>query len=440
MDAGKVLLVLGAALAVGCADPCYDDGLAQGGCPEQETDSTTGATAGSASMGSTMGSATMGSATMGSATMGSATLGTATITASGGTDSVSASGGTDTASATATVTVSASGGTDSASATATASASGATETVTATAGETETATASDTEGPADCPELREILVPQTPTIQLVVDQSGSMDEDFGGISRWTAVETTLLDPGNGVVTDLQSYVRFGVSLYTSDDSTCPRVQQLTPQLDAADEIDTFLGAAAPDGETPTGESLPLVTELLLDDVWEGDKVIVLATDGEPDSCSVPRPETDEEIAEVRGLAVSAVEAAYAQGIRTFVISVGTEVGQEHLQALANAGIGAGVGATAPYYTALDAEGLTAAFQTVIAGIRSCSLDLEAELQPEFAPSCSVTINDQTVALDDPNGWTLRDDHTSIALQGESCRQIQEGVVSIEMTCTCETGT
>jgi hypothetical protein len=59
--------------------------------------------------------------------------------------------------------------------------------------------------------------PVTPTVWLVLDGSGSMNEDFGGNgqSRWEALRAALMDPG-GVVETLQHSVRFGMVLYSGN--------------------------------------------------------------------------------------------------------------------------------------------------------------------------------------------------------------------------------
>jgi von Willebrand factor type A domain len=348
----------------GCAKPCFDDGLDQGGCPPLEAD-TTAATE-DASM---TASASMTAPTTTADTTSDPTLGTG---------------------------------------------SG---------------------GHYECPDLEEVLLPQTPTFQLVVDRSGSMDEDFGGVSRWDALVDTLIG-GDGVVTRLQSNIRFGLTLYSNNGMMCPTVDSLGPQLDAADEITTALGATAPNGDTPTGESLVIATQLVVDDPWVGEKIIVLATDGEPDSCAIPDP-MGAEVDEVRGLAVDAVTAAFGQDIRTFVISVGPELAEEHLQALANAGIGAADGdPPAPFWVANDTDALVAAFDAIVAGIRSCEFGLDKPLTAELAPSCTVTVNDMALGYQDANGWDLSDENT-LELIGTACESIQQGVVEVAMSCTCE---
>jgi len=354
---------LGASVGLGataCADPCFDDGLNQGGCPERGTDAAATETDPTAS---------------GGATQGDATDSADTTAGSGGGDAF------------------------------------------------------------ECPELEEVLLPQIPTFQLVIDQSGSMDQDFGGPTRWEAVTETLVGP-DGVVTALQSDIRFGISLYANPDPmNCPQVQSLGPQLDAADEIMALLSTEMPGGDTPTGESLEQITSDLLADDWKGDKVIVLATDGEPDTCAIPEPMTVSETNSVRQVAVDAVTSAFDQGIRTFVISVSTGIAEEHLQDLANAGIGQGAG-DAPYWIANDTDTLIDAFREIVSGLRPCTFPLSKPLLAELAPSCEVTINDAAVPYDDADGWVLPDDST-LELQGGACDSIQQGVVSINLACSCE---
>ncbi len=291
-----------------------------------------------------------------------------------------------------------------------------------------------------CPQLQELLLPTVPTIQLVVDGSGSMDEDFEPmVTRWEAMESSLVG-GDGVVTELQSQIRFGVSLYRNPQMTtgmCPDVTTLTPQLDAADEITALLANTQPAGDTPTGESLVIATQTLLDDMWEGDKVLVLATDGEPDTCENPDAEMGPALKMSRAVATDAVTAAFDAGIRTFVISVGADVAADHLQELANAGLGNQPGdADAPFWVANDTASLVTAFSEIVAGIRPCTFPLSMPLADGLAPTCEVTVNGDAVPYQDANGWDLPDPST-LELAGDSCAQIQTGVATVEMTCACE---
>lgn len=356
-----------ALVVVGCADPCFDDGLAQGGCPERGTDATDGADA--------------------SQTEGASDPTAASMDATTPADDTQGSGGA--------------------------------------------------EG-AECPQLDEVLLPQVPTFQLVVDQSGSMNEDFsGGATRWEAMRTTLVDPGDGVVAQLQSSIRFGLSLYHSTDmgATCPEISSFPPQLDALDEITTILQMEVPEGETPTGESMQQIVSDLAADAWEGEKIIVLTTDGEPDTCAIPDP-MGGDVDTVRQMTVDAVAGAYEMGVRTFVISVGTEIGEDHLQAVANAGVGNDAGdPDAQFWVANDTQALVDAFNAIVDGVRPCDFSLSKPLTADLAPSCDVTVNDASIPYDDPDGWALEDE-TTLELQGDACAALQEGVVTVKLNCTC----
>jgi len=360
----------------GCADPCVDDGLGQGGCPEQpgsdgtQTQADTPSDAGSADADQSA-----------SQEQGSAS-------SDGATGSMSAD-------------------------------------------------ADDTVGAA-CPMLNEVLMPRTPTIHLVVDQSRSMSDDLGGQTRWNALRGALLDPTTGIIPTLQSSIRFGFTLYTGTPTECPQIEGLPPEIDAFAAIAPIYNAARPEAETPTGESLDEATQILIDDPAEGDKYLVLATDGEPDTCAVPTPMNEAEQNVARARALQAVQDAYAAGFQTFIISVGDEIGADHVQDLANAGIGAEDGETAPFYSALDPESLRLAFESIVGDVRGCELTLASAIPNGAAASCVVTLNDNPVPFDDPDGWALPND-TTIELRGSSCATIRSEVVTVAVACTCEPG-
>jgi hypothetical protein len=299
----------------------------------------------------------------------------------------------------------------------------------------ETNDSNDTEG---CPLLDVILVPQTPTMVLLVDQSGSMTEDFGGDTRWNVITNVLIDPNTGIVPQFAAAMRLGLTLYTSMDGNttgmeCPMLTEVAPALDNAGPIEATMSMAVPVLDTPTGESLEAVWQDLDALDVPGRKYILLATDGEPDTCAVPNP------SEGQPEAVAAAQAAFAAGIETFVISVGADVSQAHLQDMANAGQGVQPGdPDAQFYLALDQAALVDAFGDILAGVRSCQLDLDAPLTDADAASCSVEVNGTVVPLGDPNGWQLNTP-TEVELLGTACDALQTGTSSVQMECACGVG-
>jgi len=260
----------------------------------------------------------------------------------------------------------------------------------------------------------------TPTVSLLIDQSGSMDEAFGGRDRWSAVYDTLMSDG-GLVQRLQSEVRFGLDLYTSygGGASCPVLTTTAPSLDNFAAMNQVYAPARPAEDTPTGEALHAVAEVLGDFQEPGPKIIVLGTDGEPDTCAEPNPQNGQP------QAIAAAQRAFEAGIRTFVVSVGDEVGAEHLQDMANAGVGLPVDGPedAPYYVALDADELVAAFENIIGGVTGCVFTMDGEVDPSRAGDGMVALDG--VILEPGTDWRLLDGKT-FEILGAACETIKDG--------------
>ncbi|MEZ4366582.1 MAG: vWA domain-containing protein [Kofleriaceae bacterium] len=271
---------------------------------------------------------------------------------------------------------------------------------------------------ADCPSVNFTADTLIPTVQLVIDRSGSMRTNFGGgLDRWEAVEAALVDPVDGVVTQLQSQVVFGASAYTGL-GTCPAIVS-TPnrQLDNLTEVADLMADNYPpsNGETPTGDSLTvIIADFLANPPAAGSPpIIVLATDGEPDTC-----ENGNDEAGGRDEAIAAAEAAYAAGIRLFILSVGSGISISHQQQMANAGVGEDVlTGTAPYFPADTPAALAAAFETIIGGVLSCQLTLDGEIDPSQASAGTVTLNGTPLTFG--TDWVAVDG-TTIELIGDAC--------------------
>lgn len=275
----------------------------------------------------------------------------------------------------------------------------------------------------DCPGVEVVFEPTTPTVLLLVDQSGSMTEAFPGGDRWGVLYSTLMDPTTGIVASLQSQVRFGFSLFTGDGgANCPQLSQVPIALDNYDAINAVYEPAGPLGETPTGDAITALLPNLIAFNEPGPKAIVLATDGEPDTCRQPNPQNGQ------GEAIQAAQNAFAQGVSLYIISVGNEVGAQHQQDMANAGTGKpldGSQGNSPYYPANDQAALQSAFLEIINGVRSCKLTLNGSVDPEHAGEGHVFVDGNEVPYQDPNGWQLNSP-TEIELLGAACDAIQTG--------------
>jgi hypothetical protein len=282
----------------------------------------------------------------------------------------------------------------------------------------------------------------TPTVVLLIDQSGSMTQAFdNGLDRWQTLVETLTDPGGSLIKKLETSVRFGMSLYTSNDGfgpgpaprECPILTNVDIALGNFANMSALLGNSAngPSGDTPTAESLAAIAAELGDFAEEGPKSIILATDGDPDTCEDPDANDDEGS---KARSVAAVTAAYADGIATHVISVGDEVTASHLKALAVAGTGGDPSAEA--YTALDTEGLVRAFDEIIGSVRSCDFTLQGTVDADDAPRGTVLLDGMALAFGDPNGWVMPDEST-VRLQGEACDLVLADASGISMSFPCD---
>lgn len=277
--------------------------------------------------------------------------------------------------------------------------------------------------------------PQIPTVIILVDQSGSMTERFAGQDRWSAVYDALFATPDGVVLQLQDNVRFGLSLYTSNGGfaggECPLLTEQSVALGNYAALEQLYSDNSPQGDTPTGESIAAVAAELALFSEPGDKAIVLATDGEPDNCTDP----DAHDATSQQISVDAASAAFGQAIRTYVIAVGSDISDAHLQDVANAGTGVTSGPDSPFWKANNKAGLIDAFNTIIEGVRSCVFDLNGTVSEEAKNDGKVSLDGMLLSQDDADGWRLASP-TQVELTGAACDAIKSGDHDIKISFPC----
>ncbi|HTV20217.1 MAG TPA: vWA domain-containing protein, partial [Polyangiaceae bacterium] len=280
----------------------------------------------------------------------------------------------------------------------------------------------------------------TPTVVLLIDRSASMTQAFdNGLDRWETLVQTLTDPQSSLIEKLDTSVRFGMALYSSDDGfgtgptprQCPVLASVDISIGNFDSMSTLLTSNQPRGDTPTAESLEAIVAQLQAFDEDGPKSIILATDGDPDTCEDPDA-NDDDASKARS--VAAVTAAFGAGVSTHVISVGDEVTASHLKALAVAGSGGDDSAEA--FTALDTQGLVDAFTQIIGSVRTCDFTLQGSVAADDAPRGNVVVDGEALVFDDPNGWTMPDEST-VRLQGEACEAIQADATGISMSFPCD---
>jgi hypothetical protein len=274
-----------------------------------------------------------------------------------------------------------------------------------------------------CPSVAVDLAPRTPTVILLVDRSGSMTQDFDDdLDRWDAVQQALADPDEGVVTELQSDVRFGVTLYNSEGGgsvpdECPILHSVAPDFGNAGSISDLFSDYDPSADTPTAESVQAVAAAFPES--DGPRIIVLATDGDPDRCD----DHDAHDEQSQQFSEEAVQGAYESGIETFVLSVGDQVSEPHLQRLANAGQGEPLDTgEQPFYVANDQQELIESLRTILTGARTCEIDVSGSVDLARADEGRVVLNGDQLEYD--VDWRMID-NTTLELLGDACTTFLE---------------
>ncbi|HTE49988.1 MAG TPA: vWA domain-containing protein [Kofleriaceae bacterium] len=276
---------------------------------------------------------------------------------------------------------------------------------------------SDDGGDDDCPAVQVNLTPVVPVVVMLIDQSGSMDEPFGTSDRWESLKDALIgNADDGVMFDLQSQLNMGASLYTSHNGDsggdCPLLQEVGPAINNASAIASLLEDNGPDDDTPTAEAVTAATASF--PASDNPRIMILATDGNPDSCVDPDAHTPE----TQAASETAVQGAFDADITTFVLSVGDDIALDHLQRLANAGQGLDLASgDAQFYLALDPAALVAAFEEIIGGIRTCEIDVDGDVDLDRADEGTVVLNGDT--LEYGTDWNMQDSN-SLILLGDAC--------------------
>ena len=261
-------------------------------------------------------------------------------------------------------------------------------------------------------------MPTTPSVLLVLDDSGSMGQSFSGNnnppSKYDSMRSALTGT-TGVVTALQTKAYFGAALYGCQGGNNVLINPIARALNTASTIDAYLNVNSPNGNTPTARALDeaVQTFTATPPPAGSPPVIVLATDGLPNHCN-------DSSFDGRDESVAAAAAAYAANVPVYVLAIGTN--SQHFQDLANAGQGhMGAQPDVAYYPVTSAAQLQSAFQTIINGVISCDLTLTSSIDATQASQGTVTINGASLVYG--TDWTLVNGNT-IHVVGQACTMLK----------------
>jgi hypothetical protein len=283
------------------------------------------------------------------------------------------------------------------------------------------------------------------TVLLLIDQSQSMSIPFGDGTRWSVLRDAIIDPDVGLLASLDPNARIGLMLYTgrggfSNSLGCPLITQVGAEFDNVEAVRETYRAAGPQrgGDTPTGESITQAALALRRVSSDAPRYILLATDGEPDTCAQPKP------SEGLPLALEAARGAFAQGIRVFVLGVSDGLDAWRVQQLANAGAGKdpnlvyGVDADAerPFSASTEPRELAGQLRGIIGDVRRCTIELGTSVGTERVFEGRLVLDGQPLESDRRNGWTFVDDDT-LRLNGAACDQVLADGERLEVRFPCE---
>lgn len=287
-----------------------------------------------------------------------------------------------------------------------------------------------------------------PNIMFLVDQSGSMPADFGGgLNRWEAAHAAITE----IIAETDTIVRYGLTTYQSQDggatpAECPIFDtQVDFAMDNSTSINMSYPASFPGGEdTPTGDAIDVLLDIIQADPppAEGPTIIVLATDGEPDSCETPDPNPTPG---ARAEAVSASANAHNAGVDVLALWVGelsdTDT-EAHIQEVANVGVGLAANGSqgdAPFWVGTNPQDLEDEFREIIAASISCDIQMDKRFDDKDQacndPASDVQLNG--VPLSCPSEWRVKpgvDD--VIELVGSACDTFKSGDVTFSAEFPC----
>lgn len=307
-----------------------------------------------------------------------------------------------------------------------------------------------------CPSAHVTAKAVTPTVELLLDQSGSMDANYGNSTRWLAMQNALLDANNGVVKQLQGKVAFGATLFSSnsDDTKDPHVGINCPTLHHAVNAGDprvlnnlaaiqklFVDNSKTVDDTPTAESINAIVadfKAHPPTIAGSPPIIVLATDGLPDTCADADPTNQTRQDAANAVTVKAAQDAYKAGIKIFYLFIGNDAAGNHPQQMANAGAGLDPATgKAKFYVATDPAGLSTAFNEIVGGVLTCDLSLNGQVSTQAAPNGTVTLNNTVLTFG--TDWNISGDGLTLHILGRACDTLKATPnATVDATFACGT--
>jgi hypothetical protein len=294
----------------------------------------------------------------------------------------------------------------------------------------------------NCREVMQPLAKLPPDILLILDASGSMNDDVtntactngcGATSKWAQMIPAI----NTVVAATDMTANWGLKFFADTDSTCGVGNGVAVPVgtNTAAAVQTaIMGRTAGNGGVSNGSRTP--TRLaenagaaymrgLAD---QNPKFIVLATDGLPNCAASGATDADDSAG-----AVTAVTDAAMSGIPTFVVGIATGGGMADttLSNMANAG-GYPRAGSPTYYPVTSTMEFTATLQTLVGMATTCTFTVPEPTGDTDRAHIAVVVNGSELGRDPnhANGWDYTSTGmTAVQIYGSTCTGIMNGSIT-----------
>jgi hypothetical protein len=345
-----------------------------------------------------------------------------------------------------------------------------------------------------CGQGAESAKPKPVNMLIVLDKSGSMDHEANGVQKWSAMKEAL----GLALEEVAEDINFGLELYPTPElaadvidrvscgevgNCCEMPSTITMNVPiqsgiaAVNLIVDQLDNTDPGGGTPTARALERALEYFTQGEGaslEGDKFVLLATDGGPncnadlecgaDLCTYNLDGTQDcsqfaagNCCEASSMAgggegcvdsynvVDRIENLKEEGIDTFVVGIpGTEAYSDFLDDFAEAGGRAVSGAENSYYRVDDVAQLTQVFRDItVQLVTSCELQIppsNSTLPPKVVVDCDLIPRFEDGAGGEggqTTNWEWEAGSDTITLVGDACERVSEGVDRIDVVLDCD---
>ena len=288
-----------------------------------------------------------------------------------------------------------------------------------------------------CVQTSPMTTNQPPDILILLDRSGSMNEDLSGTmcdngcganSKWSIATATL----KSFLPTVEGIVNWGLKLFASPDNICnvTNTAEIPPQVNNAAAINARLMTTDAASSTPTTAALMNAATYLKTLTDTNPKFILLATDGVPscgtspcaagvNSSGMPNQCDDAN-------AIAMVKTVHDMGFPTFVLGIGTSQapGDGTLSQMAINGGYPRANGTPAYYPIDKAQDLQDAFQAITGMVRNCFYTISPALT-DTQRIAGVKADGVSLA---PTDYMLLGT-SGVQLIGQACADVTSGLVT-----------